>query len=69
MDNTTKTFDVKGMTCDNCVKHVTEALESVPGVTAARVDLASNSAKVEGDFDDQRIIEAVEEEGYEAVRR
>ena len=69
MENQAKTFDVKGMTCDNCVKHVTEALEGVPGVTAVKVDLASNSAKVEGNFDDQKIIEAVEEEGYEAAPR
>jgi copper chaperone CopZ len=69
MDNQTKTFQVKGMTCDNCVKHVTEALQGVPGVTAARVDLASNSAEVEGDFDDRQIVEAVEEEGYEAIPR
>ena len=37
---------VGGMTCDDCVVHVTEALESVPGVEAATVDLASRSAVV-----------------------
>jgi copper chaperone CopZ len=37
---------VGGMTCDDCVVHVAEALESVPGVGAARVDLASRSAVV-----------------------
>jgi len=30
---------VGGMTCDDCVVHVTEALEAVPGVEAATVDL------------------------------
>jgi copper chaperone CopZ len=65
----TKTFDVTGMTCDNCVQHVTKALQQVPGVTAVKVDLASNSASVEGEFEDQKIIEAVEEEGYEAATR
>ena len=37
---------VGGMTCDDCVVHVTEALESVPGVESATVDLATRSAVV-----------------------
>ncbi len=42
---------VGGMTCDDCVVHVTEALESVPGVAAATVDLASRSAVVTANRD------------------
>jgi len=64
----TVTFDVKGMTCDHCVHAVTEAAKSVEGVKDARVDLASNSAQVEGEgFDAGKIIEAIKEEGYEAT--
>ena len=37
---------IGGMTCDQCADHVTEALESVPGVEAATVDLATRSAVV-----------------------
>jgi copper chaperone CopZ len=37
---------VGGMTCDDCVVHVTEALKSVPGVEEAKVDLAGRSATV-----------------------
>ena len=37
---------VGGMTCDDCVVHVTDALESVPGVRQATVDLESRSAVV-----------------------
>ena len=37
---------VGGMTCDECVSHVTEALESVVGVERVRVDLATRSAVV-----------------------
>jgi len=60
-------FDVKGMTCDNCVRHVTQAAQNVAGVTNVRVSLAENAARVEGDFDEKAIIEAIEEEGYEAT--
>lgn len=63
----TKTFTVTGMTCDNCVHHVTEAIKGVPGVTAVEVSLAEKSAKVAGQFEDAKVVEAVEEEGYEAV--
>jgi copper chaperone len=63
----TMTFAVTGMTCDNCVHHVTEAIKGVPGVKVADVSLAANSAKVEGEFDEKAIIAAVEEEGYEAA--
>lgn len=64
---TTMIFDVKGMTCDNCVHHVTDAIKGVPGVRDTQVSLATNSAKVEGEFDAATIIAAVEEEGYEAA--
>ncbi len=64
----TMQFDVVGMTCDNCVHHVTEAIKGVAGVKAATVSLATNSAEVEGDFDEKELIAAVEEEGYEAKR-
>jgi len=35
------------MTCDDCVRKVTDALESVPGVNRATVDLEGRSALVE----------------------
>jgi copper chaperone len=66
-DTTTRTYDIRGMTCDNCVQHVTKAIRGVDGVKDVKVDLASHSAVVEGTPDDQKIIEAVEEEGYEAT--
>jgi copper chaperone CopZ len=42
---------VGGMTCDDCVVHVTKALESVRGVANATVDLASRSAVVRANPD------------------
>jgi copper chaperone CopZ len=38
---------VGGMTCDDCVRKVADALESVPGVNRATVDLGGRSAVVE----------------------
>ena len=62
----TTTFTVTGMTCDNCVHHVTEAVKGVAGVTDAQVSLDEKSAKVQGEFDEAKIIAAIEEEGYDA---
>lgn len=59
-------LQVREMTCGNCVKHVSEALESQPGVERALVDLGSGRAVVEGDADPDRLIAALEEEGYPA---
>jgi copper chaperone CopZ len=41
-------FDVRGMTCDNCVQHVTKAAQGVSGVREVRVSLAARTAEVEG---------------------
>jgi copper chaperone len=57
---------IAGMTCENCVRHVKQALEAVPGVLRAEVNLTEGSAFVEGEPDVQALIAAVEEEGYEA---
>ena len=40
---------VTGMTCASCVGHVTQALEEVPGVAGAQVNLSTNQASVEYD--------------------
>ncbi len=38
---------VDGMTCGNCVRHVTEALSGTPGVSFATVDMDTNTATVD----------------------
>lgn len=57
---------IEGMTCQNCVKHVRQALESVAGVTSAEVDLDSGLANVDGEAAVDQLIAAVQDEGYEA---
>jgi len=59
---------ITGMTCDHCVRSVTNALQDVPGVVAATVNLGAGLAVVEGDhLDPAALIAAVQEEGYEAA--
>ncbi len=67
---TTVEFEVTGMTCDHCVRAVTEAIEGVPGVVSAKVDLDAQKASVESESADaSAIVAAIEEEGYEAAPR
>lgn len=65
----TTQLQVDGMTCENCVRHVREALEKVPGVTSVEVDLASGQATVEHEdsTEVQVLALAVEDEGYTAT--
>ena len=62
-----KTYTVTGMTCDHCVRSVTEEVEKLPGVRDVRVDLASGQLTVssESDLDDAAVAAAVDEAGYE----
>jgi copper chaperone len=40
------TLKVGGMSCEHCVKHVTEALRDLPGVSEVRVTLDRGQAEV-----------------------
>jgi len=62
---------VSGMTCASCVRHVQRALERLPGVVEARVNLATERAEVvratdAAEIDQADLIEAVRDAGYEA---
>jgi len=64
-----KLLSIEGMSCKHCVMHVKTALEGVPGVTSAEVDLAAKSATVSGDaLDDAALRAAVDEAAYAATK-
>ena len=68
MTHDTTTLEVKGMSCTHCAAAVKNALEKVPGVERATVDLASGTAEVVGAVDAAALVAAVASEGYEAAR-
>jgi P-type Cu+ transporter len=61
-------LEIRGMTCASCAAHVTRALRGVPGVDDAAVNLATERATVlhRDALDPHRLIDAVEQAGYEA---
>ena len=60
---------VQGMTCGNCVRHVTEALEELSGVSNVEVQLEGGHVTIESaaDLDSAAVKSAVEEAGYSVV--
>ena len=67
----TLTIPVEGMTCGHCTGTVRHALEGVPGVQSAEVDLESKRARVEVEldgFDRSKLERAVEAVGYRVPR-
>lgn len=62
-------LNIAGMTCASCVGRVEKALLKVPGVLAASVNLATESArvKVTGEADAPTLVAAIGKAGYEAT--
>src|SRR5437899_5612828 len=69
-DQSVTELTIDGMTCGNCARHVTEALQGVPGVRGAAVNLEGKSASVRwargADQNEHALVHAVEKAGFEA---
>src|SRR5712691_9651083 len=61
---------VSGMSCSNCARHVTEAIQKVPGVAGAMVNLEAGRASIrwaaEAAPDVPAVLRAVTGAGYQA---
>lgn len=69
---TSKIINVDGMTCDHCVKAVTEEISKIPSVIEVNIDLHAGEISpvtiTAGDeISDADIATAVEEAGYSIV--
>ena len=64
-----KELMIEGMMCQNCVKHVTHALEGIPGASHIQVSLEDKKATVEvpESVTDETLKAAVTEAGYEVT--
>ena len=63
-------YTVTGMTCGHCEMSVREEVSEVPGVTDVEVSVQTGKLVVSGsgEIDDTKVLAAVEEAGYTAVR-
>lgn len=64
-----KELSIEGMMCQNCVKHVTHALESIPGAAGIQVSLEDKKATVNvpENISDDTLKSAISEAGYEVT--
>ncbi|MED7670901.1 heavy-metal-associated domain-containing protein [Pseudomonas moraviensis subsp. stanleyae] len=58
-------FNVQGMSCGHCVKAITQAVQALDPAASVRVDLAAREVGVESALNEEQVIEAIREEGYE----
>ncbi len=65
--STTETYDVIGMTCDHCVRSVTEEVSALAGVSRVQVDLAAGTVRIttREPVTTEQVREAVQEAGYQ----
>ena len=68
--STTSTYSVAGMTCNHCVKAVTDELSALDGVTSVEVALADDGPSAvtvtsEQPLEESAVAAAVDEAGYE----
>ncbi|RAV34655.1 Copper chaperone CopZ [Corynebacterium heidelbergense] len=68
MLNGPTTFDVNGMSCEHCVRAVTEAVSAIPGASDVRVDLSGGTvAFVAADVSEAAVVDAIDDAGYDAT--
>ena len=64
------TLDIGGMTCASCVGRIEKALDKIPGIEAASVNLATEQARIRLNVSSStkidEVIAAVKKTGYEA---
>lgn len=60
-----KTYNVKGMACAHCKATVEKAVNALPGVTSAAVDLSSGTVEVEGNVDPAEVLAAISASGFD----
>lgn len=61
-----KSFEVKGMSCQGCVKSVERVVSALEGVRAVIVTLEPGKVEVEGSVDAGRVVEVIENAGFSA---
>lgn len=62
-----KKISIEGMSCQHCVMHAKEALESI-GASDVKVDLKKKCAVISNDVEDEKIKAAIEDAGYEVLK-
>jgi copper chaperone len=63
-------IDVRGMSCDHCVKAITAAVTALPGIGSVDVNLSAGTVAVEYDSDQtsiETIKREIEDQGFDVA--
>ncbi|MFY8027232.1 MAG: heavy-metal-associated domain-containing protein [Aquiluna sp.] len=61
-------IDITGMTCGHCAASVTKELSTVHGIHVLEVNPQTGTALVEGEANEQELVEAIDRAGYQATK-
>lgn len=61
-------LSVEGMSCHQCVRHVTQAIHSQDPKARVEIKLSEGLVHVESGVDLEKIKRAIENDGYRVVR-
>ena len=64
---TVRTYNVPGISCDNCKQAIEGELSKLPEVAQVAVDVATKTVRVDGTASDDAIRAAIDEAGYEVA--
>jgi copper chaperone len=63
----TITYSVPDISCDHCKQAIEGEVSQVKGVASVNVDVEAKTVIVTGELDEQAIINAIDEAGYEVA--
>ena len=66
MTTETRTYSVPGVSCEHCVKAITDHVNTVEGVSALQGDLDAKTVTVTGG-DSASVVAAIDEAGYDVT--
>jgi copper chaperone len=57
-------LDVQKMTCNHCVRAVTNAVQALDPQARVEVNLADGRVRIDGNIDAENAVNAIREQGY-----
>ena len=64
MEEKVQVFNIEGLDCPDCARHVAEGVEKLPGVILSEINFATGILTVAGDIPQERVSERVAALGY-----
>ena len=62
------TLKIDGMSCGGCVRHVTQALTKIPGVSVEQVKVGAATVSIDPKATSkQSLLQAIHDAGYDAT--